>query len=103
MGNVGITLKAKITGFTGGLFDNSIVAVGLEVEPMKQAVLSIPVGLNGGRLIITYQVFQQAVNDGTLVLDGAVNTIVNDATCSKCNNNRCSKTENSCWRCGEKL
>lgn len=28
---------------------------------------------------------------------------VNDHTCKWCNNNRCSKTEKSCWKCGGKL
>ncbi len=33
----------------------------------------------------------------------ATNTVkpaINDYTCPGCNNDRCSKTEKSCWRCG---
>lgn len=28
---------------------------------------------------------------------------INDHTCPTCKNNRCSKTEKSCWKCGNKL
>lgn len=28
---------------------------------------------------------------------------INDHTCKWCGNNRCSKTEKSCWKCGGKL
>lgn len=35
--------------------------------------------------------------------DVNVNQIINDHTCPSCKNDRCSRSEKSCWKCGEKL
>jgi hypothetical protein len=29
--------------------------------------------------------------------------VINDHICPTCSNNRCSKSEKTCWRCGNKL
>lgn len=29
--------------------------------------------------------------------------VINDHTCTQCNNTSCSKTEKSCWRCGHPI
>ncbi len=33
----------------------------------------------------------------------ASNAAINDHTCTSCGNNRCSKTEKSCWKCGSPI
>lgn len=42
---------------------------------------------------------------GDALVDASAQTTVavNNHTCPHCKNDRCSKTEKSCWRCGGKL
>lgn len=39
----------------------------------------------------------------SVVKEAASTLAVNDHTCKACGNDRCSKTEKSCWKCGNKL
>ncbi len=57
-----------------------------------------------------WQVYTKSIN-GTFSIIAAANTTcnsttnvvtaaVNDYTCPNCNNNKCSRSEKSCWKCG---
>lgn len=45
----------------------------------------------------------ELTNVQTNIINMTANQIINDYICPTCKNNRCSKSEKLCWRCGEKL
>jgi hypothetical protein len=37
------------------------------------------------------------------IIDGNLGSAINDHVCPSCQNKRCSKSEKTCWRCGNPL
>lgn len=54
-------------------------------------------------LFIVKELITAPVESCTLPVPMAYVAAVNDHVCPSCNNNRCSKSEKSCWRCGSSL
>lgn len=56
----------------------------------------------------TYEVFDNRSDDssvpiGDIIPVASMSQAINNHVCPTCKNNRVSKTENSCWSCGNKL
>ncbi len=124
LGLGGVTMYASIVGYHEfGLPSYQVDVVGLNIDPsdtLREAsdkarrngffsgttLGYIKTGIDGygGPYAVTGYAFVDAVRYGKLVLlSTAVVATVNDFTCPTCRNDRCSRSEKSCWKCGGAL
>lgn len=93
-----------VVGRIPGLRTENYDSVSLQVERFIRESPSFELrqGKNGG-------VFRKTLNfpvtSGTLPapIPHVVAVTVNNHTCSACGNNKCSKDEKSCWKCGASI